>query len=134
MNDNEYRSLVERDTAHLIHPQYHVADQRNEVIFERGQGAILTDVRGKQYIDGLSSLWNVAVGHGRKELAQAAADQMEKLAFANGYSGYSNEKAIELAEKVCRISYPNLEAVFFMNSGSEANEVAFKLARLHWFL
>src|SRR5437870_9149240 len=90
MNDAEYRSLVDRDTAHLIHPQYHVADARNEVIYERGEGAVLTDVRGKQYIDGLSSLWNVAVGHGRKELAQAAAEQMEKLAFANAYSGYSN--------------------------------------------
>ena len=53
-------------------------------------------------------------------VTQAAADQMEKLAFANAYSGYSNEKAIELAEKICRLSYPNLEAVFFMNSGSEA--------------
>jgi putrescine aminotransferase len=134
MNDNDYQKLVERDTAHLIHPQYHQSDQRNEIIYESGQGAILTDMRGKQYIDGLSSLWNVAVGHGRKELADAAAEQMVKLAFANGYSGYSNEKAIELAEKVCSLSYPNLEAVFFMNSGSEANEVAFKLARFYWFL
>ncbi|HWO72039.1 MAG TPA: aspartate aminotransferase family protein [Dehalococcoidia bacterium] len=134
MNDSEYRSLVERDIAHLIHPQYLQGDQRNAIIFVKGEGSILTDVRGKQYIDGLSSLWNVAVGHGRRELAEAAAKQMTELAFANGYTGYSNIPAIELAERLCQISYPNMDAVFFANSGSEANEVAFKLARFYWYL
>lgn len=134
MNESEYRFLVERDIAHLLHPQYHQADHRNAVIFESGEGAILRDVRGREYIDGLSSLWNVAVGHGRRELAEVAAEQMTKLAFANGYSGYSNARAIALAERVCRLSYPNMDAVFFANSGSEANEVAFKLARFYWFL
>lgn len=134
MNDSEYRSLVERDIAHVIHPQYAVADQRNAIIFDHGEGAVLTDVRGRQYIDGLSSLWNVAVGHGRKELAEVAARQMGQLAFANGYTGYSNRPAIELAERLCQLSYGNMDAVFYANSGSEANEVAFKLARFYWFL
>lgn len=134
MNDNEYRSLVDRDIAHLIHPQFLQGDQRNAIIFEKGEGAILTDVRGREYIDGLSSLWNVAVGHGRKELAEAAATQMGQLAFANGYTGYSNLPAIELAEEICRRSYSNMASVFFANSGSEANEVAFKIARFYWFL
>jgi adenosylmethionine-8-amino-7-oxononanoate aminotransferase len=134
MNDNEYRSLVEGDIAHLLHPQGHQADQRNEVIFESGEGVYLTDVLGKRYIDGLSSLWNVAVGHGRRELAAVASEQMSRLAFANGYSGYSNPHAIRLAEKLCRLTYPNMDAVFFANSGSEANEVAFKLARFYHFL
>src|SRR5688572_2328461 len=98
MNDTEYRSLVDRDTAHLIHPQYYHGDQRSAVVYVKGEGAVLTDARGRQYIDGLSSLWNVAVGHGRKELAEAAAAQMSELAFANAYSGYSNLPAIELAE------------------------------------
>ena len=134
MNDNEYRSLVERDIAHLLHPQYLQNDQRNAIVFARGEGSILTDIRGREYIDGLSSLWNVAVGHGRKELAEVAARQMSELAFANGYSGYSNVPAIELAERLVNLSYSNMDAVFFANSGSEANEVAFKLARFHWFL
>src|SRR5688572_13190970 len=109
MNDTEYRALVERDTAHLLHPQYFHGDQRNALIFVKGEGAVLTDARGKQYIDGLSSLWNVAVGHGRRELAEAAARQMSELAFTNGYSGYSNLPAIELAEKLTQIAYPNLD-------------------------
>ena len=134
MNDSEYRSLVERDIAHLIHPQYLQAEARNAIVLVKGEGAVLTDARGREYIDGLSSLWNVAVGHGRRELAEAAARQMSELAFANGYTGFSNLPAIELAEKVCSISYPNMSGVFFANSGSEANEVAFKLARFHWYL
>jgi putrescine aminotransferase len=134
MNDSEYRSLVERDIAHLVHPQYLQGDQRSAIVFQRGEGSILYDVRGNEYIDGLSSLWNVAVGHGRKELAEVAAKQMSELAFANGYSGYSNVPAIELAERLVKLSYSNMEAVFFANSGSEANEVAFKLARFYWFL
>jgi adenosylmethionine-8-amino-7-oxononanoate aminotransferase len=134
MNDAEYNALVERDIAHLVHPQYLQADQRKAIVFARGEGAILTDVLGNDYIDGLSSLWNVAVGHGRKELAEVAAKQMSELAFANGYSGYSNVPAIELAERLVNLSYSNMDAVFFANSGSEANEVAFKLARFYWFL
>jgi adenosylmethionine-8-amino-7-oxononanoate aminotransferase len=134
MNDSEYRSLVERDIAHLIHPQFAVGAQRDAIVFAKGEGAVLTDVRGREYIDGLSSLWNVAAGHGRTELAEAAAKQMSTLAFANGYTGYSNVPAIELAEQLCRRSYANMDAVFFANSGSEANEVAFKLARFYHFL
>ncbi len=134
MNDTEYRSLVDRDIAHLLHPQYLQGDQRNAIVFVKGEGSVLTDARGREYIDGLSSLWNVAVGHGRKELADAAAKQMGELAFANGYTGYSNVPAIELAEQLVRRSYSNMDAVFFANSGSEANEVAFKLARFHWYL
>src|SRR5688500_5772154 len=134
MNDTEYSALIERDVAHLIHPQFARADMRNGLVFVKGEGAVLTDARGREYIDGLSSLWNVAIGHGRQELAEAAAAQMKQLAFANGYSGYSNVPAIELAEKLTSISYPSLTGVFFQNSGSEANEVAFKLARFYWYL
>jgi adenosylmethionine-8-amino-7-oxononanoate aminotransferase len=134
MNDTEYAALVDRDIAHLLHPQYLQGDQRKAIVFAKGEGSILTDVRGREYIDGLSSLWNVAVGHGRKELAEVAAKQMGELAFANGYTGYSNVPAIELAERLVNLSYSNMDAVFFANSGSEANEVAFKLARFHWFL
>ncbi|NIM61663.1 MAG: aminotransferase class III-fold pyridoxal phosphate-dependent enzyme, partial [Acidobacteria bacterium] len=67
------------------------------VVYERGEGALLWDVEGNEYIDGLSSLWNVAVGHGRAELAEAAKEQMEVLAFSNSYAGYANVPSIQLA-------------------------------------
>ncbi|MBX7111517.1 MAG: aspartate aminotransferase family protein [Dehalococcoidia bacterium] len=127
-------ALVREDLAHLLHPQYYAPDHEAPVIFDHGEGVWLTDVRGRRYIDALASLWNVAVGHGRGELAEAAAGQMRKLAFSNNYVGFSNVPAIELAAKVADLVYDNLEGVFFTNSGSESNEGAFKVARFFWNL
>ncbi|MCH8010125.1 MAG: aspartate aminotransferase family protein, partial [Chloroflexi bacterium] len=122
------------DLAHQIHPQYHVRDHENAIVYARGEGALLWDVSGKEYIDGLSSLWNVAVGHGRKELADVAQRQMAELAFANSYTGYANVPSIELAERLIGLVYANMQAVFFCNSGSEAVEGALKIARFYWHL
>jgi adenosylmethionine-8-amino-7-oxononanoate aminotransferase len=127
-------ALVREDLAHLIHPQYYAPEHESPVIFDHGDGVWLTDVRGRRYIDGLASLWNVAVGHGRTELADAAATQMRRLAFSNSYTGFSNVPAIQLAAKVADLVYDNLTGVFFTNSGSESNEGAFKAARFFWNL
>lgn len=124
--------LAAYDIAHVIHPQFHRADHEGAIIFERGEGAILTDVQGRTYIDALSSLWNVAVGHGRRELAAAAAEQMAQLAFSNSYTGYANIPSIRLTEKLLSVVYPNMSGVFYANSGSEANEMAIKAARYFW--
>jgi adenosylmethionine-8-amino-7-oxononanoate aminotransferase len=127
--------LVRDDLAHLIHPQYFAPDHEQPLIYDHGEGVWLTDVRGRRYIDALSSLWNVAVGHGRAELADAAAKQMRKAAFVNNYTGFSNVPAIELARKLTtELAYDNLEGVFFTNSGSESNEGALKVARFYWNL
>ena len=134
LDESAIAALVHEDLAHLLHPQYYAPDHEAPVIFDHGEGVWLTDVRGRRYIDALSSLWNVAVGHGRDELATAAADQMRKLAFSNNYIGFSNVPAIELASKVAGLVYDNLEGVFFTNSGSESNEGAFKVARFYWNL
>ena len=134
MDEREIADLVKTDVAHQIHPQYHVRDHEPPVIYARGEGALLWDVQGREYIDALSSLWNVAVGHGRKELAAVAAEQMGELAFANSYTGYANVPAIRLAERLMSLVYPNMQAVFFCNSGSEAVEGALKIARFYWHL
>ena len=126
--------LVQDDLSHLLHPQYYAPDHSDPVIFDHGEGVWLTDVRGRRYLDGLSSLWNVAVGHGRIELADAAAEQMRKAAFTNSYTGFSNVPAIELARKVADLAYEGMEGVYFTNSGSESNEGAFKTARFYWNL
>jgi len=134
LNEAEILRLAEFDINHVIHPQFNVADHRDAIMYASGKGAVLTDVRGKQYIDGLSSLWNVAVGHGRTELAEAAAAQMSTLAFSNAYTGYANEPSIRLAEKLLSLVYPNMSGIFYANSGSEANEMAVKAARYFWFV
>ena len=124
--------LLESDKRHLIHPLHHPKEHTDARIFTRGEGAILHTSDGKQYIDGLSALWNVNVGHGRKELATAAAAQMEKLAYASAYAGFSNEPAIRLAERLIGLSYSNMAGVYFTTGGAESNESAFKFARYYW--
>ena len=95
---------------------------------------MLVDADGHECIDGLSGLWNVVLGHGRRELAAAACDQMETLAYASGYSGSSNTRAIELAERLADLTYPNINRFFFTSGGAEANETAIKIARSYWTL
>ncbi|OGO51057.1 MAG: aminotransferase [Chloroflexi bacterium RBG_16_68_14] len=134
MKEEEAQSLVLADLAHQLHPQYHVRDHEDPVVFVRGEGALLWDIHGREYIDGLACLWNVAVGHGRRELAEVAAQQMKELAFSNSYVGYANVPSIRLAERLISLVYPNMQAVFFCNSGSEAVEGAFKISRFYWYL
>jgi adenosylmethionine-8-amino-7-oxononanoate aminotransferase len=129
-----YDELVALDQGHLLHPQHHPADHAEPVVFARGEGAILWDVRGRRYIDGLACLWNVNVGHGRRELAQAAARQMAELAFCNSYCGSSNAPAITLAARLAELAPPGLRTTFFTTGGAESNDTAFKTARFYWQL
>jgi adenosylmethionine-8-amino-7-oxononanoate aminotransferase len=124
--------LVASDKRHLIHPLHHAADHASPKVFVSAKGSILRTADGKEYIDSLSALWNVNIGHGRKELADAAARQMETLDYASAYAGYSNEPAIRLAERIVNLAYDNMAAVYFTTGGAESNESAFKFARYHW--
>ena len=124
--------LVAIDQRHLIHPLHFAKDHADPKLFVSGNGSMLRTADGREYIDALSSLWNVNIGHGRKELAAAAATQMEKLAYSSAYSGFTNEPAIRLAEKLVSLAYDNMAAVYFTTSGAESNESAFKFARYHW--
>lgn len=124
--------LTASDQRHLIHPLHHPKDHANAKLWVSGKGSMLRAADGREYIDALSSLWNVNIGHGRKELATAAAEQMEKLAYASAYAGFTNEPAIRLAEKIVSLAYDNMAAVYFTTGGAESNESAFKFARYHW--
>jgi adenosylmethionine-8-amino-7-oxononanoate aminotransferase len=125
-------ALLAEDRDHLLHPLYHPADHAAPHIWVKGEGMVLTDAEGREFLDGLSCLWNVNVGHGRKELAEAAAAQMATLAYATNYIGSSNVPAIQLAERLTKLAYPNLCATYFASGGGEANESAFKTARFYW--
>jgi putrescine aminotransferase len=99
-----------------------------------GHGATLTDVEGREYIDAMASLWNVNVGYGRHELADAAAEQMKALAFSSGYGGFGTAPAIKLAAKLAELAPGDLEVTFFASGGAEANDTAYKIARHYWNL
>ena len=97
-------------------------------IITRGEGVTIWDSKGKSYIDGLSGLFVVQVGHGRKELAEAAAKQAETLAFFPLWS-YATPPAIELSERIAGYAPGDLNRVFFTTGGGEAVESAWKLAK-----
>ena len=126
--------LVARDAAHLIHPLHDAAAHRGARVWVRGEGALLFDADGREYIDGLAGLWNVLAGHGRRELAETARAQMETLAYASGYTGSSNRPAIELAERLADITYPSINRFFFTSGGGEATDSSIKMARAYWKL
>jgi adenosylmethionine-8-amino-7-oxononanoate aminotransferase len=130
--DLDTAGLVKADQEHLIHPLHHPVDHQEPIIYVRGRGATVQDIGGREYIDGLSGLWNVNAGHGRAELADVAAAQMKELAYFSGYSGSSNIPAIMLANRLVELTRGAMQAVFFTSGGAEANESAFKTARFFW--
>jgi putrescine---pyruvate transaminase len=128
----EPAQLIKDDQDHLIHPLHHPSEHLEPMVYVRGRGAMVTDIQGRDYIDGLAGLWNVNVGHGREELGRAAAAQMGDLAYYSCYTGSSNVPAIQLADKLMEIAPKNMQAVFFTSGGAESNESAFKTARFYW--
>jgi adenosylmethionine-8-amino-7-oxononanoate aminotransferase len=123
---------VEADRLHLLHPQHHPSEQKNPIIWSRGEGATLYDTEGRAYLDGLSGMWNVHLGHGRWELVEAASRQLSTLAFATAYAGATHETAIRLAERLKKIAPTGIESFFFTTSGSEATDTSIRTARWFW--
>jgi len=103
------------------------ADHEVPVIV-RGEGCYVYDQHGNRYLDGLSALFCVNIGHGRADIAQAGADQARELGFFTNWS-YAHPRAIELAARVAGLAPGDLNRVFFTSGGSEAVESALKLAR-----
>jgi adenosylmethionine-8-amino-7-oxononanoate aminotransferase len=127
-----HQELAALDAAHVIHPHAVVGEPSAPTIWARGRGALLWDVDGTEYVDGTCGLWQCAVGHGRDELARAAAEQIEKLEFYASFWNFANEPSIRLAARLAELSPPGLDHVFFTNGGSEGIETAIKLVRLAW--
>ncbi|WP_433210595.1 aspartate aminotransferase family protein [Dactylosporangium sp. CS-047395] len=100
-------------------------------VIVRGDGAYIYDSHGRRYLDGLSALFVVQTGHGRQELAEAAAKQASELAYFPLWS-YAHPKAIELAERLTSLAPGDLNRAFFTTGGSEAVESAWKLARSYF--
>lgn len=123
---------LDLDRQRLLHPQHHPSESLNAQIWQRGDGIYLVDQEGRRYIDGLSGMWNVHVGHGRPELAEAARKQMEQLAFATAYAGSTHVGAIRLAEKIHEHIYPGIAAFFFTMGGSDATDTSLRIARFYW--
>ena len=94
-----------------------------------GDGATVTDVDGKTYIDALGGLWYCQVGHGRREIIEAIQQQLERLATWHTFDRFTNDRADELTERLRELAPMSDARVFLTSSGSEAVESAIKLAR-----
>lgn len=118
-------------TPALLHP-FAPPAREQFVRIVRGEGALVWDESGREYVDGLASLWYCAVGHGRVELARAAADQMATLAAYSTFDPFSNPVAEALAERIVALGPLPRGRVFFTSSGSEAVDTGTKLVRQHF--
>jgi adenosylmethionine-8-amino-7-oxononanoate aminotransferase len=125
--------LADRAKRHLwMHfTRMSTYDRGHVPVIVRGDGAHIWDDQGKRYLDGLAGLFVVQVGHGRTELAEAAAKQASELAFFPLWS-YAHPQAIELAERLAHLAPGDLNRVFFTTGGGEAVESAWKVAKQYF--
>src|SRR5919199_590858 len=132
--DARIRELVEKDERYVWHALSRYTPVEGggtapapRIIATEGSGAWVSDAEGNRYLDGMSGLWCVNAGYGREELARAAYDQLVKLPYYP--LTMSHEPAVELGEKLNAWLMGDEYVIFYSNSGSEANETAFKIAR-----
>mgnify|MGYP001576623945 FL=1 len=90
-------ALIEQDRKQL-HPVYHPKSHADPLVVERAEGVWLYTTDGQQILDGMAGLWNVNAGYGREELARAAYEQMQVMAFTSNFSGMTNLPSIALAD------------------------------------
>jgi 4-aminobutyrate--pyruvate transaminase len=128
--------LVRKDKAHVLHSVSNLRQLQAEgpLVIARGEGVFLWDTEGNRYVDGFAGLWNVNVGHGRKELAAAAAEQIEELAFVPTFFGLASPPTIELAARLAELLPGPLNHINFTSGGAESNETALKIVRYFWAL
>jgi adenosylmethionine-8-amino-7-oxononanoate aminotransferase len=114
----------QRNADHVYHREW----RKEHPVAIRGEGVYLYDDSGRAFLDGVGGVYVVNVGHGLQEVADAMAAQARAIAFP--YAGsFTTEAEIDLAETVIEMAPPGFLKAFFVSGGSEANEVAFKLAR-----
>jgi len=122
-------SAASRDKAYCLHPYTNlkVHETAGPMIIERGKGVYVYDDAGKEYIEGLASLWCVSLGFDNERLVEAAARQMRKLPTYHVFGHKSHDPGIDLSEALIKLAPVPMSKVFFANSGSEANDTAIKL-------
>lgn len=124
-------SLI-KDSKHLFDAMAHTeAFRRDPIIIREGHGLIVTDIDGKDYIDGLSGIWVVNVGHGNQAVIEPMIEQLKRLSFS-WPAGTLNEPWLRLARLLSDITPPQLTTVKLVNSGSEATDAALRLVRQYF--
>lgn len=128
------RELQALDSAHHIHPFTDSAGlaRKGPRVIKSARGVFITDSEGEELIDGMSGLWCVNIGYGRRELADAAARQMMELPFYNTFFQTTHVPVIDLSARLARLAPGSLNHIFYAGSGSEANDTNIRLVRHYW--
>jgi len=128
------REIQTIDSAHYIHPftDHKSLASKGARVITRGEGVYIWDSEGKKIFDGMSGLWCVNLGYGRKELVDAAAQQMQVLPFYNSFFKTTNVPAAQLAERIVGLAGDNFSHVFYGSSGSESNDTIVRMVRHYW--
>ena len=127
-------TLHQLDRDHLLHPVTNLRQHQvsGPLVLHDASGVWVHDSDGKRYLDGFAGLWNINVGHGRLDLAEAARAQMADLAFAPTFFGIASEPAIRLAARLAGMLPGPVNHFHFTSGGAESNETAIKIARYFW--
>lgn len=127
------QDLWQKDRDHFLHPYTHFDSFKKEgsLILAEADGCYVTDVNGKRYFDGIAGMWCVNVGYGRKEIAEAMAEQALTLCYTTTFVDVSNAPAAELAAKLAELAPGSLNHVAYATSGSCAVDTAIRLAHYY---
>jgi len=136
MQKRTTKQWQQQDAAHYLHPftDFKSLGAKGSRIIERADGIYLWDSEGNRILDGMAGLWCVAMGYGRKELIDAATEQLKQLPYYNSFFQTSHPPAIELSELLAEVSPAQFNHVFFTGSGSEANDTVIRMVRRYWQL
>ncbi|MEL6608742.1 MAG: aminotransferase class III-fold pyridoxal phosphate-dependent enzyme [Pseudomonadota bacterium] len=123
MND-----LTQMDMAHALRPWQFTGADTPPVVVDRGEGCHVIDVTGARYLDAVGGLWNTNIGLGRKDMAEAIAAQVERLAFSSTFGDMSNGPSAALSAKLAHLAPTGLDHVHFTTGGSTAIDSAYRMA------
>jgi adenosylmethionine-8-amino-7-oxononanoate aminotransferase len=123
------KEVWDKDRRHHVHPFHNFVsnDEEGCLIMDKGKGAYIQDIDGKEYFDAVGGMWCTNIGLGRQEMADAIAEQVVDLAYANPFTDMSNQPAAKLSAKLAELAPGDLNHVFFTCGGSTANDGAFRL-------
>lgn len=125
-------NLSERDRNLIWHPFTQQQTASPNIAIVRGEGALLFDENGKEYIDAVSSWWTNLFGHSNPQIAEAIKKQVNVLEHVI-FAGFTHQPAVELSEKLLKLLPENQSKVFFSDNGSTCVEVAIKMAIQYWY-
>jgi len=127
-------SLQQLDALHHLHPFTDTValNRKGTRVIKRAEGVYLWDTDDNKYLDGMAGLWCVNIGYGRKEIMQAAYQQMQQLPYYNTFFQTSHPPVIELSTRISEVTPEGLNRVFYCSSGSEANDTVVRMVRHYW--